>query len=87
MIQDVQVINIYSELNPFIDFIVIPIDENDRELIKDILDKALDRWMDIDQYPNLHQIPIGDYLCDCLDERMLHYEIYCRLEDEEDLWT
>ena len=87
MVQDIQVINIYSELNPFIDFIVIPIDEDDRELIKDILDKALDRWMDIDQYPNLHQIPIGDYLCACLDERMLNYEIYCRFEDEEDLWT
>ena len=87
MVRDVQVINIYSELNPFIDFIVVPVAEDDRELIKDILDKALDRWLDIEQYPDLQHTPVGDYLKQCLDEQYLNYEMYCRFEDEEDLWT
>lgn len=87
MIQTIKVINIYSELNPFIDFIVNPVDVDDTELIKKILEEALDRWLDIENYPNLQSIPIGDYLKECLDERMLNYEIYCRLEDEEDIWT
>lgn len=87
MIQTINVINIYSELNPFIDFIVIPIDEDDRELIKDILDKALDRWLDTDNHTELHSIPIGEYLKDCLDEQYLNYEFYSKDIDEEDLWT
>ena len=87
MIQTIKVINIYSELNPFIDFIVNPVDVDDTELIKEILEEALDRWMDTENHPNLQSIPIGDYLKECLDERMLNYEIYCRFEDEEDLWT
>ena len=87
MIQTINAINIYSELNPFIDFIVVPVNNDDSDQISKILEEALDRWLDIDQYPNLHQIPIGDYLCACLDERMLNYEIYCRFEDEEDIWT
>lgn len=87
MIQDVQVINIYSELNPFIDFIVVPVNDDDSDQISKILEEALDRWLDTDNYPDLHSIPIGEYLKACLDERMLNYEIYCRFEDEEDLWT
>ena len=87
MIQTIKVINIYSELNPFIDFIVNPVDVDDTELIKEILEEALDRWLDIDNYPDLQSIPIGDYLKECLDERHLNYEMYCRLEDEEDIWT
>lgn len=82
-----EVINIYSELNSFIDFIVIPGDMGDIELIKDILDKALDRWMDTDNYPDLHSIPIGEYLKDCLDEQYLNFEFYSKDIDEEDLWT
>lgn len=87
MIQTINAINIYSELNPFIDFIIVPVDDNDSDQISKILEEALDRWMDTENHPNLHQIPIGDYLCACLDERMLNYEIYCRFEDEEDIWT
>ena len=87
MIQTIKVINIYSELNPFIDFIVNPVDVDDTELIKEILEEALDRWMDTENHPNLQSIPIGDYLKECLDERQINYEIYCRLEDEEDIWT
>lgn len=87
MVHDVQVINIYSELNPFIDFIVVPVNDDDKELIKEILDSALDRWLDTDNYPDLHSIPIGEYLKDCLDEQYLNYEFYSKDIDEEDLWT
>lgn len=87
MVQTIKVINIYSELNPFIDFIIIPVDSADSNIISNLLEEALDRWLDIDNYPDLQSIPIGDYLKECLDERHLNYEMYCRLEDEEDIWT
>lgn len=76
-------INIYSELNPQIDIIIL-VAEEDIKSITSILESAYDNWFDLEQNPELQFIPIGEYLADELTQAGIYYEIYCRAEPEEE---
>ena len=68
-------INIYSELTPYFDMVVL-VSDDDINRTKEILDKAYDNWFNLELNPEIQSIPIGDYLTDELNKADIYYEIY-----------
>ena len=73
-------VNIYSDLNPQIDMVVTA-DNIDVESLEQLLELLFEQWFDTESYPDLHQVPIGDYIKQSLLERNIHYRI--RYNDEK----
>lgn len=73
-------VNLYSDLNPQIDMVVTA-DNIDVESLEQLLDLLFEQWFDTESYPDLHQIPIGDYIGQSLTERGIEYKI--RYGDEK----
>ena len=83
MIELRNAINIYSELNPQIDMVIL-VAEEDIERAAVILENAYNNWFDLENNPNLQSIPIGDYLSDELNKAKVFHEIYYKREPEEE---
>lgn len=73
-------INVFSELNPWIDFCIL-VDEMQFNKAKEIVEKAWDDWWDDDCG---YDEPIADYISSCLTDNGIEHEIYFSDDNEEE---
>ena len=81
MIETRNCINLYSELNMWIDLCILIPSQKDFEKAKEIVRKAYDDWWE-DSYAQYEAI--GDYIGIRLSENDIEYEIYFKMDDEEE---
>ena len=79
MIKENICINVYSELNEWIDFCITVNDLYNLQAAKEIIDKAYDEWFNNDICE-----PIADYICRSLEDKKIEFEIYFKEEQLED---
>lgn len=83
MLQTRTAINIYSDLNPHINIVILLKDDSDMEKATAIIFDAYDKWFDLDSELDLQFEPIGDYIKSCLDAAGIHHEIYFKAQEEK----
>ena len=64
-------INVYSDMNKWIDFIVVPENLEDYEQAEEIISQAFDEWNDGDPMET-----ISEYICGKLKENGIEHEVY-----------
>ena len=74
-------INVYSEMNPWIDFCIVLEDEKDVTEAKEIIEQAYEEWFSSD---NATDLPIADYISDKLSDVCIWHEIYFSGKEEEE---
>ena len=74
-------INVYSEMNPWIDFCIVLTDEKDIPDAKEIIEQAYDSWFSA---KNQTDEPIMEYISRRLTEVCIEHEIYFTGKEEED---
>lgn len=67
-------VNLYSELNSQIDMTVTTSDIK-ADVLANLLESLLDKWFNLDENPELQQIPVGTWIEDSLQEREIDYSI------------
>ena len=67
-------VNLYSELNSQIDMTVITSDMK-VDVLANLLESLLDKWFNLDENPELQQIPVGTWIENSLQERGITYSI------------
>ena len=67
MIETKTCINVWSDMNTWIDFCIIT--ESDIELAKEIIQQAYDDWWELE---DVQFEPLGDYVSRCLYERRIN---------------
>ncbi len=80
MIETKTCINVYSDMNTWIDFCVVIGTYEDLTKTKEIVQKAYDDWWDL---PDVQFEPIADYVSRCLYENGIEFEMYFKNENEE----
>lgn len=78
MIETKTCINVWSDMNTWIDFCIIT--ESDIELAKEIIQQAYDDWWELE---DVQFEPLGDYVSRCLYEKGTEFEIYFKNEEED----
>ena len=81
MIKEIKTIWIYSELNPWIDFCIIPHDPKDFNTILNVSQKSYDEWFKIDP-----EETIIDYIKRNLETENLEFDIYINSDDEDEIF-
>ena len=81
MVQTTTGINVFSDMNTWIDFIIIPCKSKDFNKAKEVIEKAYDDWWTV---PDAEFEPIGDWVSDKLKENGIEFEIYFKYEEEEE---
>ena len=81
MIQATSGINVFSNMNTWIDFVIIPANYEDFTKAEEIVSKAYDDWWTL---PDEHFEPLADWVCRCLTENNIEFEIYFKNEEEEE---
>ena len=74
-------INVYSEMNPWIDFCIVLENEKDVTEAKEIIEQAYEEWFSSD---NQTDLPITDYISDNLSDVCIWHEIYFSGKEEEE---
>ena len=77
MITTKKCINVYSDMNPWIDFTIVPGFLEDFEKAEEIVLTAYDEWFELDTDET-----IADYISRILSENKISHEIYFKDEDE-----
>ena len=77
MVQIRTCINVYSDLNPWIDFVIITDDSEDIKTAEEIVQKAEDDW-----WKDKEDEPIAEYIGRRLYENGIEFEVY--FKDEQD---
>ena len=85
MVRQTQVIQVYSQFNPFIDFMIQLDPAEDTNRVIEIIDQACSRWFEPEKYPYLESTPLPEYICDNLTENNIKYDVYFKLPEEEDI--
>ncbi len=80
MLQTKTCINIYSDMNTWIDFCIVFEAYTDFTKAEEIVKKAYDDWWEL---PDTQFEPIADYISRCLTEKDIKHEIYFKNEEEE----
>ena len=80
MVQTTGCINVYSEMNPWIDFVIIPYGYNYADAEK-IVTNAYEDWWDDEVEIDM---PIAEYIMSKLEENDIDCEIYFNSKWEED---
>ena len=81
MTRQVQAINVYSQLNDWIDFVVILENQEETEKAEEIINKAADRWFeDADDICDT----FADYVCFELTKAKIKHDIYFKENTDED---
>ena len=80
MVRTKTCINVYSEMNPWIDFCIVLENENDISDAREIIEQSYDSWFSA---KNQTDEPIIEYISRRLTEVWEH-EIYFTGKDEED---
>ena len=81
MIKNIKVIWVYSELNPWIDFCIIPHDPKDFNTILNGRQKSYDEWFKIDR-----EETIMDYIKRNVKTENLEFDIYINSDDEDEIF-
>ena len=81
MVRTKTCINVYSEMNPWIDFCIVLENENNILDAKEIIEQAYDSWFSA---KNQTDEPIIEYISRRLTEVCIEHEIYFTGKDEED---
>ena len=74
-------INVYSEMNPWIDFCIVLENENDISDAREIIEQSYDSWFSA---KNQTDEPIMEYISRRLNEVCIWHEIYFTDKEEED---
>lgn len=74
-------INVYSEMNPWIDFCIVLKDEKDINDATEIIKQAYSEWF---SSGNQTDEPIAEYISRRLTDVCIEHEIYFSGKDEED---
>ena len=74
-------INVFSDMNTWIDFVIIPCNDEDFTKAEEIVSKAYDDWWTL---PDAEFEPITDWVSRCLTENDIEFEIYFKNEEEDD---
>lgn len=74
-------INVYSEMNPWIDFCIVLTDEKDIPDAKEIIEQSYASWFSA---KNQTDEPIMEYISRRLTEVFIEHEIYFTSKEEED---
>lgn len=67
-------VNLYSELNSQIDMTITTSDMK-ADALANLLESLLDKWFNLDENPELQQIPVGTWIENSLQERGIDYSI------------
>lgn len=78
MVTERRCINVWSDMNTWIDFCILVSDADYNEA-KVVIDKAYDDWWEL---PDAQFEPIADYVCRCLADNGIEHEIYFKENDE-----
>lgn len=81
VIRKVKVLNMYSELSPQLDVIVVVHRENQEQLAEEIIAKAFDDWFELEDDLDVQSMPFGDYIESKLKEAHIGYEFYIKVGD------
>ena len=81
MVRTKTCINVYSEMNPWIDFCIVLTDEKDIPDAKEIIEQAYGSWFSAKKQTDE---PIMEYISRRLTEVCIKYEIYFTCKEEED---
>lgn len=73
-------IHVYSEMNNWIDFCIVLVDEKDIDNAKEIVGKYYDAWFSAE---NQTDEPIMEYISGKLTEACIEHEIYFTDKEEE----
>ncbi len=79
MIQSGSCISVYSEMNPWIDFVVVIGAYCNFADAEEIVTRAYHDW-----WNNESDLPIADYIGSKLEENEIAYDIYFKNEEEDD---
>ena len=77
MVKVTKCINVYSDMNTFDDFCII-VSDNVFEKAEDIVCKAYIDWWELS---DVEFEPILDYVCRCLDNDNIEYDIYLKTKE------
>ena len=80
MVRTKTCINIYSEMNPWIDFCIVLENENDILDAREIIEQSYDSWFSA---KNQTDEPIMEYISRRLTEVCIEHEIYFTDKEEE----
>ena len=75
------VLNIYSEANPWIDYIFLLNSKEEYDKAAEIVQKAYDDWFGLLD-DGVHDIPIAEYIHEQLKEAGINATLYC-IEEEK----
>ena len=81
MVRTKTCINVYSEMNPWIDFCIVLENENDISDTREIIEQSYDSWFSA---KNQTDEPIMEYISRRLTEVCIEHEIYFTDKEEED---
>ena len=81
MVRTKTCINVYSEMNPWIDFCIVLENENDISNAMEIIQQSYDSWFSA---KNQTDEPIMEYISRRLNEVCIWHEIYFTDKEEED---
>ena len=82
MTQATSCINVYSEINPWIDFVIIPMSYSHFSEVEDIINQAYNDWFDGEEADS--DIPIVEYIGMKLKENDIEFEIYFKEKEEDE---
>ena len=80
MIKKRTCINVYSDMNTWIDFCIL-VSDSDLEKAEKVVRKAYDDWWEL---PDAQFEPLADWVGRCLTENDIEFEIYFKDEEESD---
>ena len=73
-------INVYSEMNPFIDFCIIIGAYENLSKAEEIVQKAYDDWWELE---DAYSMPIADYIGSKLKENDIEFDVYFKGDETE----
>ena len=81
MIQTKTCINVYSDMNTWIDFCIVIGVYEDFTKAEEIVQKAYDDWWEL---PDAEFLPIAEYIGNCLEDNGIEFDMYYSNEEEDD---
>ena len=81
MVRTKTCINVYSEMNPWIDFCIVIADEKDILDAMEIIEQSYDSWF---SSGNQTDEPIMEYISNKLKDACIWHEVYFSGKEEED---
>lgn len=80
MIQETSGIHVYSDMNPWIDFVITIDAYEDFQKAEEIIRKAYDDWWELEE---AESEAIGDWIGGRLTENDIVFEIYFKNEEDD----